>query len=42
MLMAARTENYSILFSYFTRQFPADPSEIKQFLGVSDDYEDIC
>ena len=37
-----RTDNYSVLLSHFTRQFSVDPDEIRKYLGVSDDYEDIC
>jgi len=36
------TDNYSMLFSYFTRQSLASPEEIRQYLGVDDEYEDIC
>jgi len=36
------TDNYSMLFSYFTRQSLANSEEIRQYLGVDDEYEDIC
>ncbi|KAF7793857.1 hypothetical protein EIP86_004978 [Pleurotus ostreatoroseus] len=35
------TDNYSILLSHFTRQYSVDAEEIKKYLGVGDDYEDI-
>ncbi|PCH43455.1 meiotic nuclear division protein 1 [Wolfiporia cocos MD-104 SS10] len=36
------TDNYLLLLSYFTRQTCVDPAEIKKYLGVDDEYEDIC
>ncbi|PSR73336.1 hypothetical protein PHLCEN_2v10801 [Hermanssonia centrifuga] len=35
------TDNYAVLMSHFTRQHGVDPEELKKFLGVSEDYEDI-
>ena len=34
-------DNYSILLSHFTRQFNANVEEVRSFLGVTEDYEDI-
>ncbi|KAH9935617.1 meiotic nuclear division protein 1 [Fomitopsis serialis] len=36
------TDNYVLLLGHFTRQSCVEPSEIKKYLGVDDDYEDIC
>ncbi|KAI0930608.1 hypothetical protein AcV5_007276 [Taiwanofungus camphoratus] len=36
------TDNYVLLLSHFTRQTSVDPTEIKKYLGVDDEYEDIC
>ncbi|KAL6310435.1 meiotic nuclear division protein 1 [Sparassis latifolia] len=36
------TDNYILLLSYFTRQSCVEPAEIKKYLGVDDEYEDIC
>lgn len=36
------TDNYSMLLTHFTRQHGVDPAEIRKYLGVSEDYEDIC
>ncbi|KAI0733067.1 meiotic nuclear division protein 1 [Fomitopsis betulina] len=36
------TDNYILLLGHFTRQCPVEPSEIKKYLGVDDEYEDIC
>ncbi|KIJ67711.1 hypothetical protein HYDPIDRAFT_107183 [Hydnomerulius pinastri MD-312] len=35
------TDNYSILLAHFTRQNGVDAQEIRKFLDVSEDYEDI-
>ncbi|KAJ8696917.1 Meiotic nuclear division protein 1 [Pleurotus ostreatus] len=35
------TDNYSVLLSHFRRQTGVEAQEIKQFLGVEDEYEDI-
>lgn len=35
------TDNYSILLAHFTRQSGVDAQEIRKFLDISDDYEDI-
>jgi len=34
-------DNYSILLAYFTRQNGVDAQEIRRFLEVGEDYEDI-
>jgi hypothetical protein len=34
-------DNYSILMSYFTRQHGIDPAELRKFLGVDEEYEDL-
>lgn len=36
------TDNYLLLLAHFTRQSCVDPAEIKRYLGVDDEYEDIC
>ncbi|KAI5826599.1 meiotic nuclear division protein 1, partial [Schizophyllum commune Tattone D] len=36
------TDNYSVLESYVRRQTGAETSDIRQHLGVDDEYEDIC
>ncbi|KAH0827738.1 Mnd1 family-domain-containing protein [Lanmaoa asiatica] len=35
------TDNYSILLAYFTRQKGVDAQEIRRFLEIGEDYEDI-
>ncbi|KAI0682413.1 meiotic nuclear division protein 1 [Cytidiella melzeri] len=35
------TDNYAVVLSYFTRQFSVDPEEIRKYLGIGEDYEDI-
>lgn len=35
-------DNYLLLLAHFTRQSCVDPAEIKRYLGVDDEYEDIC
>lgn len=37
----AVSDNYAILLSHFTRQHGVDPEEIRKYLGVGEDYEDI-
>ncbi len=37
-----RLDNYSVLMSYFLRQSLVESSEIRRYLGVDDEYEDIC
>jgi len=34
-------DNYSILLAYFTRQNGVDAQEIRRFLEIGEDYEDI-
>ncbi|KAF9060646.1 meiotic nuclear division protein 1 [Rhodocollybia butyracea] len=36
------TENYSMLFSYFTRRNDVPAEDLRKYLGVGDEYEDIC
>ncbi|KAJ7462307.1 meiotic nuclear division protein 1 [Mycena galericulata] len=36
------TDNYSMLLSHFTREHGADAGDIRRYLGVEDEYEDIC
>jgi len=36
------TDNYSILMSHFTRQHNVDPQDIRTYLGVGIDYEELC
>ena len=31
-----------MLLSHFTRQNGVDPDEVRKYLGIGDDYEDIC
>ncbi|CAE6481533.1 unnamed protein product [Rhizoctonia solani] len=35
------TDNYSVLFSHITKTLGCDAGELRMFLGVGDDYEDI-
>lgn len=35
-------DNLSILTSYITKQNGTDPGEIRKYLEIGDDYEDIC
>ena len=35
-------DNYSVLMSYFTRQHNVEPQDIRAYLGVGPDYEDLC
>ncbi|TFY55295.1 hypothetical protein EVG20_g9374 [Dentipellis fragilis] len=40
---AARwTDNYLILLSHFTRQNGVEADDVRKYLGVGEDYEDIC
>lgn len=34
-------ENYSVLLSHFTRQNPVNPEDIRKYLEIGEDYEDI-
>ncbi|KAJ7770243.1 meiotic nuclear division protein 1 [Mycena maculata] len=36
------TDNYSMLLSHLTRQHGMDAGEIRRYLGVEEEYEDIC
>jgi len=36
------TDNYSVLMSHFTRQHNVEPQDIRAYLGVGPDYEDLC
>jgi len=36
------TDNYSMLLSHFTRQNGVDPGDVRKFLDINEDYEDIC
>lgn len=35
------SDNYSILLSYFTRQTGMDAQDIRRYLEIGDDFEDI-
>ncbi|CAE6473225.1 unnamed protein product, partial [Rhizoctonia solani] len=35
------TDNYSVLFSHITKTLGCDAGELREFLGVGEDYEDI-
>jgi len=35
------TDNYSILLSHFTRQTGMDVQDIRRYLEIGEDYEDI-
>ncbi|KAI9508217.1 meiotic nuclear division protein 1, partial [Russula earlei] len=35
-------DNYSILMSHFTRQHNVEPQDIRNYLGVGADYDDLC
>ncbi|KAK2463285.1 hypothetical protein APHAL10511_004940 [Amanita phalloides] len=36
------TDNYATLLGYFTRQKGVDGSDVRKYLGIEEDYEDIC
>jgi len=36
------TDNYSILMSHFTREHNVEPQDIRAYLGVGIDYEELC
>jgi hypothetical protein len=36
-----QTDNYCSAFSHFTRLNPVDPEELRRYLEVGEDYEDI-
>ncbi|KAF9461259.1 meiotic nuclear division protein 1 [Collybia nuda] len=36
------TDNYGMLLGYFTRLNGVEASEVRKFLNIGDDYEDIC
>ncbi|KAF8482915.1 meiotic nuclear division protein 1 [Russula ochroleuca] len=36
------TDNYSILMSHFTRQHNVEPQDIRAYLGVGPEYEELC
>lgn len=36
------TENFGVLISYFTRETGVQVDEVRKFLEIGDDYEDIC
>ncbi|KAF8070154.1 meiotic nuclear division protein 1 [Lyophyllum atratum] len=36
------TDNYGTLLAHFTRQNGVDPAEIRKFLDIDEEYEDIC
>ncbi|KAF7970702.1 hypothetical protein HWV62_23242 [Athelia sp. TMB] len=36
------TDNYIVVASHFTRQNGVDPADIRKFLEIGEDYEDIC
>lgn len=43
LILASQFEdNLSILTSYITKQNGTDPGEIRKYLEIGDDYEDIC
>jgi hypothetical protein len=31
-----------MLLAHFTRQHAVEPAEIRKFLGIDEEYEDIC
>ncbi|KAF8345822.1 meiotic nuclear division protein 1 [Amanita rubescens] len=36
------TDNYAALVGYFTREKGVDASEVRGYLGIEEDYEEIC
>lgn len=38
---ATRADNYTMLLSHFTRQNGVEATDIRSFLGVDEEYEDI-
>lgn len=41
MMNKHSADNYSVLLSYFARQYSVDPEEIRKYLEIGEDYEDI-
>ena len=39
---SSHTDNVSILMTYFTRQHSISASDVRQFLGIGEDFEEIC
>lgn len=35
-------DNYSVLLQYFTRQSMVEADDIRKYLEIGEDYEDIC
>ena len=38
----SNADNYSVLMSHFTRQHNVEPQDIRTYLGVGPDYEELC
>ena len=36
------TDNVSLLMSYFVRQNNVDAADVRQYLGIGEEFEDIC
>jgi hypothetical protein len=42
MKLMKMADNYSILMSHFTWQHNVEPQDIRAYLGVGIDYEELC
>ena len=42
MILCWIVDNVMLLQSYFTRQRGVDPGDVRQYLGIGEDFEDIC
>jgi len=40
--MADDADNYGVLLGHFTRQHGVAADEVREYLGIGDDYEDVC
>jgi hypothetical protein len=40
--MDGTKDNYGMLLAHFTRQNGVEPAEIRKYLGIGEEYEDIC
>jgi hypothetical protein len=42
ILIARLSDNYAALLSYFTRQNSVNPEDVRKYLNIGDDYEELC
>jgi hypothetical protein len=41
MILSA-LDNVALLMSHFTRQNNVDASDVRQYLGITEEFEDLC